>query len=444
MALQNYVDQVGPVVSAAVLNELDQIRNVVTVPVSLASMTVSSTLTVTGVTTLNAAGDSGLTASLTLSSVVPQFNMTETGAAANTGRWGLYADSGVLHYTAITDLGVPSDYITVTRSGGTPSNLTVVPQLTVTSNSSGVTGGLQVQAALPSLWLKETDAAANNQLWVIRANAEQLSIAVSNDDGSTVTNFLSVERTGTTVDSLTIDTQANVTRTSSGVTGGLQVQAGLPAIWLKETDAAANNQLWTFRANAEQLSMAVSNDDGSTVTNFMAVDRTGAVVDGVAFPAAGTTASAANAFLDNAASPANRLLRSTSSLRYKTDVQDLTSEEAGRVLQLRPITYRSTCEHDNKDLRWFGLIAEEVAEVLPRMVHYGAINRIYEEVEFEVEQPDGTKVKKTKQVVKSEDIVPDGVQYDRLVVLLLAKMKQQQAEIDELKAQVLGLKVNKA
>ena len=39
----------------------------------------------------------------------------------------------------------------------------------------------------------------------------------------------------------------------------------------------------------------------------------------VYFPGIGTTASAANAVVNNGSSPANELLRSTSSLKYKTD-----------------------------------------------------------------------------------------------------------------------------
>jgi len=125
------------------------------------------------------------------------------------------------------------------------------------------------------------------------------------------------------------------------------------------------------------------------------------------FPAMGTTASAANAFLDSGATPANQLLRSTSSIQYKTEVTDLTEEDAYKALDLRPITYKSLAEADDQTKTHFGLIAEEVAEIEPRLVHY----------------------------VNGQ---PDGVQYERLCVLLLKMVKDLKGEVDALKAQIQG------
>src|SRR5262249_38050871 len=53
---------------------------------------------------------------------------------------------------------------------------------------------------------------------------------------------------------------------------------------------------------------------------------------GIYFPNLATTASAANAFIDNATSPANQLKRSTSSLHYKRDVEPLDPALALKVL----------------------------------------------------------------------------------------------------------------
>lgn len=125
------------------------------------------------------------------------------------------------------------------------------------------------------------------------------------------------------------------------------------------------------------------------------------------FPAVGTTASAANAFLDSGATPANQLLRSTSSIQYKTEVTDLTEADAYKAFDLRPITYKSLAEADDQTKTHFGLIAEEVAEIEPRLVHY----------------------------VNGQ---PDGVQYERLCVLLLKVVKDLKGEVDALKAQVQG------
>jgi hypothetical protein len=118
----------------------------------------------------------------------------------------------------------------------------------------------------------------------------------------------------------------------------------------------------------------------------------------VYFPGIGTTASAPNAVLNNGSSPANELLRSTSSVRYKTDIADLDADWSRILRGLRPITYRSKAPADNPALRWLGLIAEEVSEVDPRLVHY-------------TRDPDGNEV-------------PDAVQYERLTVLLLKAVQE--------------------
>lgn len=132
----------------------------------------------------------------------------------------------------------------------------------------------------------------------------------------------------------------------------------------------------------------LSNDGGVTADAYL---DAGAIYN----PSMPTTASAANVFVDNAAS--NKLMRSTSSIRYKTDVRTL--EDSDLINRLRPVLYRSLCEGDNPDVDWFGLIAEEVAEVAPRLVSYGEGGRV------------------------------ESVQYDRLVVPLIAKVQQLEARL---------------
>jgi hypothetical protein len=118
----------------------------------------------------------------------------------------------------------------------------------------------------------------------------------------------------------------------------------------------------------------------------------------VYFPGVGTTASAANAVLNNGSSPANELLRSTSSMRYKTDVMDIDEDWRRVVRALRPITYRSRAPADDPSKRWYGLVAEEVSEIEPRLVHY------------------------TRDDAGND--LPDSVQYDRLAVILLKAVQE--------------------
>lgn len=96
------------------------------------------------------------------------------------------------------------------------------------------------------------------------------------------------------------------------------------------------------------------------------------------------------------------LQRTTSSLRYKTSVENLQDQYSQQIYQLRPVWYRSLCENDRKDWGWYGLIAEEVAQVDPRLCFWG---------------PDG---------------LVEGVMYDRIVPLLLKEQGKLVARIENL------------
>ena len=168
------------------------------------------------------------------------------------------------------------------------------------------------------------------------------------------------------------------------------------------------------------------------------------------FPNITTTASGANAFLDSADS--NRLYRSTSSLTYKRDVEDLDSNLADQILNLRPVWYRSKCVADCEDWSWYGLIAEEVAEIDPRFVHYGYQEDAYEFVETTETvdlQPDDPRreggieteevTRQTRQLKADAQQVPNGVAYERLVVPLLDIIKRQKSQLDSFEARLAAL-----
>jgi len=168
------------------------------------------------------------------------------------------------------------------------------------------------------------------------------------------------------------------------------------------------------------------------------------------FPNITTTASGANAFLDSADS--NRLYRSTSSLTYKRDVEDLDSNIADQILNLRPVWYRSKCAADCKDWSWYGLIAEEVAEIDPRFVHYGYQEDAYqfiettETVELPPNDPRREGGLETEEVTRQErqlkadaQKVPNGVAYERLVVPLLDIIKRQKIQLESFEARLAAL-----
>ena len=115
-----------------------------------------------------------------------------------------------------------------------------------------------------------------------------------------------------------------------------------------------------------------------------------------------TTGSAANVFVAS-----NGLLqRSTSSLKYKTDVQDAVHGLA-EVMRLRSVTYKGKTDGDKV---FGGLIAEEVDAIgLTEFVQY------------------------------AEDGSPDALAYGNMVALLTKAIQEQQALITALTARVTAL-----
>ena len=115
------------------------------------------------------------------------------------------------------------------------------------------------------------------------------------------------------------------------------------------------------------------------------------------------------------------LFRSTSSAKYKTDIESLQDQYADAILELRPVWYRSTCKIDNPDWSYWGFIAEEVAEIDPRLVSWKTTEVSYDENGSAIETPC--------------DPEPEGVAYDRFVPHLLNLVKRQQAAIKALEAE---------
>lgn len=93
-----------------------------------------------------------------------------------------------------------------------------------------------------------------------------------------------------------------------------------------------------------------------------------------------------------------------SSARYKTDIQDL-GDLSSPILKLRPRQFYYNNDKDQDHSLRYGLIAEEVAEVMPYLVHY-------------------------------KDDQPESVYYHELPVLILAEMQKLLARIELLEAQL--------
>jgi len=134
-----------------------------------------------------------------------------------------------------------------------------------------------------------------------------------------------------------------------------------------------------------------------------------------------TTGSSANVVADS-----NGLIRrSTSSLKYKTNVETLEDSYSDALLNCRPVWYRSKAGLDNPNYGFWGFIAEEVAAIDPRLVFWKTVEVAYDEDGERVETPC--------------DPEPEGVQYDRFVPHLLNLIKRQQQAIQTLETKVAAL-----
>lgn len=173
-----------------------------------------------------------------------------------------------------------------------------------------------------------------------------------------------------------------------------------------------------------------------------------------------TTASAANVWQN---SSAGNYARSTSSSIYKTDIEPLMDEYADEFLALEPVWYRSNhLTVDDPSYSWYGFIAEQVADIDPRLVHWARKPKRDEEGKILKEQvgvnrfqvPDGTDEAGQPKFREVEDPVyanvledeetPDGVQYERLIVLAQRVVKRHDDKLKALEAENAQLKADLA
>jgi hypothetical protein len=178
-------------------------------------------------------------------------------------------------------------------------------------------------------------------------------------------------------------------------------------------DSSSNLLVGTTSSFSARLSVKDSTNNGTTFpiycknssdTILFYISSNGYFVTGtgVNSPYNLTTASGSNVTIESD----GVLKRSTSSLKYKTDVQDATHGLA-EVLQLRPVTYKGKNDGDKV---FGGLIAEEVHEAgLTEFVQY------------------------------AEDGSPDALAYGNMVSLLTKAIQEQQALITTLTARITAL-----
>lgn len=205
--------------------------------------------------------------------------------------------------------------------------------------------------------------------------------------------------------------------TSPTITSNILI--GNSPVWQYQTDGAGSG----ISINDDINFFTVANGtagNSATLLSQLLIENAGNIKSTAIYN--NTTGSAANVFVDS-----NGLLsRSTSSIKYKTNIEPLENNYADAILNLKPVWYRSTSKNDNPNWSWYGFIAEDVAKIEPRLVHFKT---------YEVKTNEEGKRVETKL----QQPIAESVAYDRIVPHLVNIIKRQKNEIEEIKQRLMAL-----
>lgn len=146
----------------------------------------------------------------------PSLRLQETDAAANNKYWDIIATGEDMAFRALTDAFAATNFLVVSRTGGTIDRVTV--QGTLFDSPSNVqftrqgtgstpsTASVAITSGAPIFVLNETAASANNRLWAISAQSESMLFRAWDDAGGSFNTFLQVDRTSTTIDTVNFPT----------------------------------------------------------------------------------------------------------------------------------------------------------------------------------------------------------------------------------------------
>lgn len=100
---------------------------------------------------------------------------------------------------------VASGSVLASAGTSTAPAYTAAPSVTtLTTTGVGGSNGINMSSTNPVFRMYESDAAADNGVWNTRADAEAMLYRAVNDAGSSSGTYLRVERTGATIDSMTL------------------------------------------------------------------------------------------------------------------------------------------------------------------------------------------------------------------------------------------------
>jgi Chaperone of endosialidase len=256
------------------------------------------------------------------------------------------------------------------------------------SQTAAGISAINIRSAIPGMVLQETIASANNKLWYQWASGERLNFVVANDAITVTTEWMTVDRTGTAIDSVTFPN------------GPVIANARVRTPVLESVDASKSITFdpvgyGTVRVTGTTGGYAgyQINDGTLNPTFFCAGGNAGTFIvgDGKFLLYRG---SSATAFSDYTLSAAG--FNSGSARALKT-ITGVISNAAVILRQLKPIKYRLKADPAREQA---GLVAEDVHAVCEWL-------------------SDGKRIA-----------------YDRLAILLLQAWQEEHAAVNQLKEKV--------
>ena len=183
---------------------------------------------------------------------------------------------------------------------------------------------------------------------------------------------------------------------SGDQSGSAGVIAG-PSGYVHVRKDGGTNAIAVWNGAAEQPSAGINPDGSATFAGTMQLT--------------GLTTTSSLTYPAGWVSAGQYLALNTSSARYKRDIETADPSLCLDIVnKLRPVWYRSSIETDNPDESYWGFLAEEVAEVEPRLTAYDA------------------------------EGLPGSVDYGRFTPVLTSVLQQALSRIEALEAEVRTLK----
>lgn len=300
------------------------------------------------------------------------------------------------------------------------------------NNVAQIPSGYSVSGT--TLTFSAAPSAGTSNVYVRYLSTTNLSLAIPAGTSATFNTVTATSLTATTLAATTLAVTGVTTIAAGsaaapalvGATGGATTGVWFPAastvafanagVESARIDSSGNLLVGTTSATSSSRIAVKSSGSGNTTLNsffqnsaattLLSIRDDGYFVTGTAAnsPYNATTGSAVNCFINTDGG----LYRSTSSIKYKTNVQDAT-HGLSAVLKLRPVTYEGKAEVD-AGKTFGGLIAEEVHDAgLTEFVQY------------------------------AEDGTPDALAYSQMVSLAFKAIQEQQTLITALTARITAL-----